>query len=66
MSTPAATPAPDTHESLQRRIAEDKAQHPGCSYSTMRSHASTFALNGGSRAETLTRIIRCVHFLSFC
>lgn len=49
----------DTHEELQRRIAEDREQNPGCSYSTLRSSASTF-LNGASRAETLTRIIRCV------
>jgi hypothetical protein len=54
----------DTHESLQQRIAEDRAQNPGCSYSTLRSSASTF-LNGSSRAETLTRIIRCVLFF-FC
>lgn len=47
----------DTHEELQRRIAEDRAENPGCSYSTLRSSASSW-VNGASRAETLTRIIR--------
>lgn len=49
----------DMHEELQRRIREDREQNPGCTYSTLRTSASSF-LNGAVRAETLSRIIRCV------
>lgn len=50
----------DTHEELQRRIEEDLEQNSGCSYSILRSSSASTILNGTSRAETFTRIIRCV------
>ena len=42
---------------MEEAIAQDKEGNPKCSYSTMRSHFSSF-LNGSSKAETLTRVIR--------
>ena len=46
-------------EDIQQRIEADREAHPSCSYSTVRSSFSSF-MNGASKAETLTRIIRCV------
>ena len=42
---------------IRSTIEQDKEEHPHCSYSTLRSHFSSF-LNGSSKAETLTKIIR--------
>lgn len=42
---------------MHAAIQEDQREHPQCSYSTVRSHFSSF-LNGSSKAETLTKIIR--------
>lgn len=55
----------DMHEELQRRIDDDRQQNPNCTYSTLRTSASSW-INGAVRAETLSRIIRCVFGVSCC
>jgi len=54
---PASVVMSGTTDHIRSTIEQDKVKHPHCSYSTLRSHFSSF-LNGSSKAETLTKIIR--------